>query len=50
MTTENTTDPLKVGTLVKLLNSGYRRAKVTIPRPGAEDSQRQIGRVTVAIA
>ena len=28
MTTENATDPLKVGTLVKILNSGYRRAKI----------------------
>jgi hypothetical protein len=28
MTTENTTDPLKVGTFVKILNSGYGRAQI----------------------
>ncbi|MGA2064038.1 MAG: hypothetical protein ABSG86_03670 [Thermoguttaceae bacterium] len=28
MTTENLIEPLRVGTVVKILNSGYRRAKI----------------------
>jgi hypothetical protein len=28
MTTQNLTEPLKIGTVVKILNSGYQRAKV----------------------
>jgi hypothetical protein len=28
MTTRNPTEPLKVGTVVKILNSGYSRAKI----------------------
>jgi hypothetical protein len=29
MTPENQSEPLKEGTLVKILNSGYHRAKIT---------------------
>ena len=28
MTTENLIEPLRVGTVVKILNSGYRRARI----------------------
>ena len=28
MTTQNLIEPLKAGTVVKILNSGYRRAKI----------------------
>jgi len=28
MTTQNLTEPLKVGTIVKILNSGYSRARI----------------------
>jgi hypothetical protein len=28
MTTEHTSEPIKVGTIVKILNSGYGRARV----------------------
>ena len=47
MTTQNLREPLKVGTVVKILNTGYRRAKVAEYRGPLDPKGARIDRVLV---